>query len=164
MKSHELFRSMLQDRNAKEIAGQMCLSKSIIYKWAEPATEGGSGALNPLDRLVQLMQVTDARTIAQWVCEQAGGYFVKNPRTAGKTSHSVVSATNRIVQEFADMLSMVATAALDNSVTPEEAAAIRKRWERVKSTTEDYVNSCEQGKFDDLHAQAAQTRHARNAA
>ena len=37
-------------------------------------------------------------------------------------------ATNLIVQEFADLLSVVACAATDNHVNEAEAARIRKRW------------------------------------
>lgn len=154
MKSHELIRKLLEERNAKQLAAHMCLSTSIIYKWAEPATEGGSGALNPLDRVVQLMQSTDAKAIAQWACEQAGGFYVKNPRPLRKTRHSVVVATNRIVQEFAGMLSLVAATAVDNSITKEEADKIREIWEKVKSVTEDYVTSSERGNFEEIHADA----------
>jgi hypothetical protein len=58
-----------------------------------------------------------------------------------------VPATNRVVQEFADMLSVIATAALDNSISVSEAETIRSRWEDLKSVTEDFVRCCEQGKF-----------------
>jgi len=155
MKSHELFRKLLEDCNAKQLAGELCLSTSIIYKWAEPATEGGSGALNPLDRVVQLMQATDGKMIAQWVSEQAGGFYVKNPRPLRKTAHSVVVATNKIVQEFAHMLSLVATAAVDNAIEVEESGEIRDRWERVKSATEEFVTCCERGNFEEIHSRAA---------
>jgi hypothetical protein len=156
MKSHELFRELLQDCNAKQLAGQMGLSTSIIYKWAQPCAEGGSGAVNPLDRVEQLMEFTEGRVIAQWVCEQAGGFYVKNPHPRGTTPHSVVVATNKIVQEFAEMLSLVATAALDNSIAEQESREIRERWESVKSATEEYVTSCELGNFKDIHARAKQ--------
>ncbi len=154
MKSHELFKELLQDCNAKQLAGQMGLSTSIIYKWAQPCADGGSGAANPLDRVGQLMEFTKARAIAQWVCERAGGFYVKNPHRRGATPHSVVIATNKIVQEFAEMLSLVATAALDNSIAGREAAEIRGRWESVKSITEEYVTSCEMGNFKAIHEHA----------
>lgn len=162
MKSHELFRELLQDCNAKQLAGQMGLSTSIIYKWAQPAKEGGSGAANPLDRVEQLMDFTEARPIAQWVCEQAGGFYVKNPQPRGATPHSVVAATNKIVQEFAEMLSLVAAAALDNSIAEQEAGEIRERWESVKSATEEYVTSCELGNFNAIHERAKQAHPPEN--
>ena len=163
MKSHELFRTLMEDCNAKQLAGQMGLSTSIIYKWAEPSTEGGSGTPNPFDRVGQLMKLTDGRDIAQWVCEQAGGFYVKNPGKGKQANHSVIVATNKIVQEFAHMLSMVATAALDNSITDQESLDIRERWECVKSATEEFVVSCERGNFAEIHKRAELAHKGRGA-
>jgi hypothetical protein len=156
MKSHELLRELLEDCNPKQLAGQMGLSTSTIYKWAEPSADGGSGTMNPLDRVEQLMNLTDALGIAQWVCGRAGGFYVRNPHARHRSTHSVVVATNKIVQEFADMLSLIATAALDNTITEKEAKEIRVRWESVKSATEEFVTCCEQGNFDVIHARAKQ--------
>lgn len=151
MKSHEVFKRLLQTVTAKQLSSQMGLSSSIIYKWGQPHDEeGGSGAANPLDRVEQLMELTGDNQIAQWVCERAGGFFVKNPVGEKYSERSVVTATNKTVQEFAEMLSLIATAALDNSITDEESREIRARWESVKSIAEDYVNCCERGNFKDL--------------
>ena len=144
MKSHELLRKLLQDRNAKELASEMGLSTSIIYKWAEPALNGGSGTPNPLDRVEQLIAATDGEAVAQWVCERADGFYVKNPQPNSRPEHqSVIVATNKIVQEFAEMLALVTAAAVDNSISPQESQEIRDRWESVKSATEQYVENCE---------------------
>lgn len=156
MKSHELFRKLLEECSAKQLADRMGLSTSTIYKWTEPCSNGGSGAPNPLDRIQQLMNSTDARSIAQWVSGEADGFYVKNPHVRKYSTDSVVVATHRIVQEFADMLSLVATAALDNTITEEETREIRDRWEGVKSATEEFVACCEQGNFDGIHARAKQ--------
>jgi hypothetical protein len=58
-----------------------------------------------------------------------------------------VPATNRVVQEFAEMLSVIANAAVDNDITRPEAERIRSRWEDLKSVTESFVRGCEEGKF-----------------
>ena len=47
MKSHELLREVFQTHNPKQIAEEMGMSVSMVYKWAEPP-EQGSGATNPL--------------------------------------------------------------------------------------------------------------------
>jgi transcriptional regulator with XRE-family HTH domain len=156
MKSHELFRNLLGECNAKQLADRMGLSTSTIYKWAEPSANGGSGTQNPLDRVQQLMELTNASSIAQWVSGEADGFYVKNPHVPRNSTHAVVIAANKIVQEFADMLSLVATAALDNTITEKEAREIRDRWECVKSTTEEFTACCEQGNFDDIHTRAKQ--------
>ncbi|MCX8109552.1 MAG: hypothetical protein N3G20_12200 [Verrucomicrobiae bacterium] len=147
MRSYELLREVLESSNPKEIASELGLSLSTIYKWAEPPHAGGSGIANPLDRIAALIRSTGDTRIAQWVCEQSGGFFIKNPRAMWSHSAQLVPATNQVVQEFADLLSVIAKAAIDNAISREEAAAIRARWEDLKSVTEGFVRCCEQGNF-----------------
>ena len=118
----------------------------MIYKWAEPP-EQGSGTTNPLDRIASLMKSTDDARIAEWICRGADGFFIKNPKTSRPRSYAVVPATNRVVQEFAEMLSVIAGAAVDNNITSSEAERIRSRWEDLKSATETFVRGCEEGNF-----------------
>jgi len=147
MQSHELLKEVLRKTSAKQIAADMGLSLSLIYKWAEPPDDGtGSGANNPLDRIEQLLRITNDARLAQWVCERAGGFFITNPRTKAHP-YQLIPSTNRIVQEFADMLGVIATAAADSQITAEEARAIRGRWEDLKSVTEGFVRACEDGNF-----------------
>jgi len=150
MESHELLKEVLKKTSAKQIAADMGLSLSLIYKWAEPPSDdSGSGANNPLDRIDQLLRISADRRIAQWVCERAGGFFISNP-PAKPHPFSLIPATNDIVQEFADMLQVIATAAADQQITKEEAKAIRQRWEELKSVTEGFVHASEKGNFAEL--------------
>lgn len=147
MKSHELLREVFDQSNPKSVAAELGLSVSMVYKWAEPSATGGSGAANPLDRVEALMRCTGDPRIVKWLCARAGGFFVENPKSGPARSFAVVPATNRVVQEFADMLSVIAAAALDNNISAAEAEKIRARWEELKSETEDFVNCCERGNF-----------------
>ncbi len=149
MQSHELLKEVLQKVSAKQISADMGLSLSLVYKWAEPAAEG-SGAANPLDRVEQLLRLTGDRRLAQWVCERAGGFFIANPKAHPHAMH-LIPATNTIVQEFADMLAVIAAAATDNMIEPSEAKDIRGRWEELKSVTEEFVRCCEAGNFGPVH-------------
>lgn len=147
MQSHELLKEVLKKTSAKQIAADMNLSLSLIYKWAEPPDEGaGSGANNPLDRIEQLLRITSDQRIAQWVCERAGGFFITNPKSKPHDIN-LIPATNNIVQEFADMLGVIAVAAADNQINKDEAKAIRRRWEDLKSATEGFVRHSEEGNF-----------------
>ena len=147
MQSHELLKEVLRKTSAKQISADMGLSLSLIYKWAEPPAENaGSGAFNPLDRIEQLLKITKDRRIAQWVCECAGGFFITNPE-ANPHPHQIIPATNDIVQEFADMLGVIASATADQKITPDEAKKIRARWEELKSVTEGFVHAAESGNF-----------------
>jgi hypothetical protein len=150
MQSHELLREVIQKSSAKQIAADLNLSLSMIYKWAEPDEGDGSGAVNPLDRIEQLLRSTNDRRLVQWICERAGGFFILNPRTNKPHPDFLIPATNEIVQEFADLLAVIATAAADNQITATEAKTIRARWEELKSVTEGFVACCEEGNFSAL--------------
>jgi len=149
MQSHELLREVFQKVSPKQAAAEMGLSVSMIYKWAEPP-ESTSGAVNPLDRVAALIQCTDDPSIVQWVCHKAGGFYVKNPDGNHPHAERLVPAMNNVVQEFADLLSVMAAAAADSQITAAESKSIRSRWENLKSVTEEFVQCCEQGNFRDL--------------
>ncbi len=156
MHSHELLREVLQNNSAKQISADLGLSLSMIYKWAEPPVDNsGSGATNPLDRIEDLVRSTGDERIVQWVCQRAGGFFIRNPKSTHAHPDFLIPATNNIVQEFADLLAVIATAAGDNKITPDEAKTIRARWEDLKSVTETFVRCCEEGNFDPIRNPAA---------
>ncbi len=155
MESHEVLRDVLKTTSAKQIASDLGLSLSLIYKWAEPPTEG-SGANNPLDRVGQLIDSTGDTRFAQWVCERSEGFFISNPE-AVKHTGQLIPLTNDIVQDFADMLATIATSSADNVITKEEARTIRNRWERLKSVTEGFVRAAESGNFKAVEAENAKS-------
>lgn len=157
MLSHELLKELLKKTSAKQIAADMNVSLSLVYKWTEaPVDEAGSGANNPLDRIEQLIKITGSPRIAQWVCERSGGFFLANPEL-NPQEPALVPETNRIVQEFADLLMVIATASADNTVTAPEAKDIRRRWEGLKSVTEGFVMRAERGEFQAEPASPAPT-------
>lgn len=151
MQSHELLREVLKSTSAKQIASDLNLSLSLIYKWAEtPDSEALSQSYNPLDRVDQLFQSTRDLRLIHWLCERAGGFFIRNPKTHHSHPDFLIPATNQIVQEFADLLAVVAASAADNSITPAESKKIRTRWEQLKHVTETFVHCCESGNFSEL--------------
>jgi hypothetical protein len=155
MNSHEVLREVFQTTSAKQIASDLDLSLSLIYKWAEPPSgDHASGGSNPLDRVDQLIQSTKDPRIIHWLCQRSGGFFIKNPQTHHAHPDFLIPATNSIVQEFADLLSVVSGAAADNSINSTEAKTIRQRWEELKSVTETFVAACEQGNFNRLKSEA----------
>jgi len=151
MQSHEVLREVLKSTSAKQIAADLNLSLSLVYKWAEaPDPQAPSQSYNPLDRVDQLYQSTQDLRVLHWLCERGGGFFIKNPKITHAHPDYLIPATNQIVQEFADLLSVVSGAASDNAITAEEARNIRKRWAQLKSVTETFVACCENGNFTAL--------------
>ena len=150
MESHEVIREAFKSAGPKEVAAEMGLSLSLVYKWAQPCAEKGSGSRNPLDRVNHLRSLTNDCRLIQWLCEQAGGYFVSNPKSHCQKGFNVVPATNGIVQQFADLLSSISEAAMDHSISDQEAKEIRRVWDLLKGFTEGFVRCCEEGDFENL--------------
>ena len=150
MQSHEVLREVFEKTSPKEIAASLDLSLSLVYKWAEPPTPEGPPTGNPLERVAALYRSTQDDRILQWLCEQAGGFYIRNPKTHHAHPDYLIPATNQIVQEFADLLAVIAMAAADNQISPKEAKTIRARWEDLKSVTETFVACCERGNFSPL--------------
>jgi len=157
MQSYELLREVFKAKPPKQVSEDIGLSVSVLYKWAEPPEHAaGSGIGNPLDRVEALLQSTGDQHIAQWICQRANGFFIQNPRSIPHP-HYLIPATNQIVQEFADLLHVIARAAHDNEVSQAEAKQIRARWEELKSVTEGFVAGCEKGDFDHIRDHAARS-------
>ena len=156
MESHELLREVFDKKPPKEVSADLDLSTSMVYKWAQPPAGAGSGSgiENPLDRVEALFQSTGDHRLIQWLCQRAGGFFILNPQNAPHP-HYLIPATNQIVQDFADLLQVIAAAAADNEITPAESKQIRARWEELKSVTEGFVACCEEGNFTALKNEAA---------
>ena len=124
MQSHELLREVFQKCSPKQVSANLGLSLSMIYKWAEPGDPAaGSGSTNPLDRIDALIRCTNDHRLVQWICQRAGGFFIRNPKTTSSHPPYLIPATNEIVQEFADLLAVVAAAAHDNQITQKESEA-----------------------------------------
>ena len=162
MESHDLLREVFKETSPKQIAEDMGLSLSLIYKWSQAPGEDSSGTTNPLDRMASLIESTEDLRLIQWLCRKKNGFFVKSPEKAEVISQSLIPATNLIVQEFADLLSVVACAATDNRVNETESVRIRKRWEKLKTVTETFVHCCEDGNFAKIQEEAKVVAHSKS--
>ena len=154
MESHELLRDIFDKKAPKEVSADLELSTSMLYKWAQPRAGDRGGIENPLDRVEALFQSTGDHRLIQWLCQRAGGFFIVNPKNAPHP-HFLIPATNQIVQDFADLLQVIAAAAADNQITSAESKQIRARWEELKSVTEGFVACCEEGNFGPMKDAAA---------
>ena len=158
MESHEVVRNALNKGNPKEVAAGLGISLSLVYKWAQRDESGGSGTPNPLDRILQLYELTQDDHLLQWLCMRGGGVFVKNPPSQCRKGFEVMPATQEIVQQFANLLASISQAALDNSITAAEADSIRHVWDELKRFTEGFVRCCEEGDFVHLNEDLKKAR------
>ena len=150
MKSHEVIKESCKKRGIKKIASDVGVSTSLLYKWSQPPEASGSGSKNPLDRMINLMQAANDPQMINWICEQAGGYFVRNPNDKEEGDYEVMPATNEIVSQFSALLSEISEAAQDNAIADNESERIRKVWNALKSFTEGFVKCCEEGDFNKM--------------
>ncbi|MCP5536571.1 MAG: hypothetical protein H7A51_10110 [Akkermansiaceae bacterium] len=151
MKSHEVLKAAFENSSPKAIASELGVSLSLVYKWAQEQSVSGSGSRNPLDRIVEIYDHTQHQPIIEWLCEQCNGYFVSNPTRKAEQGYDVLPATNEIVGQFSSLLTRISQAALDNSITSDEASDIRQSWDKLKSYAEGFVRCCEEGDFELMH-------------
>lgn len=141
MKSHDVIKQTLDALGAKQVAAELGVSSSLLYKWSEPSED--SGAANPLDRVAQLSKATNDPRCVMWLCQEMAGVYVKNPSPLGGKA-DVLQATQRLLKEFSDLLLAVSLAWEDSLVSAAEAARIRAEWDELKSIAETFVLSCEE--------------------
>ena len=146
MESHEVLRQALKKTSPKAVAADLGVSLSLVYKWAEKPTED-QGGKNPLDRLLQIIELSGDHGIIEWLCQRQGGCFVKDPDLSGEKISHVLPATQEIIGQFSNLLQKISDAAEDQSVSAQEADEIRQCWDRLKSYAEAFVRACESGQF-----------------
>jgi hypothetical protein len=148
MESHEALKHAFEKTSPKAIAAELGVSLSLVYKWAQEQSESGSGARHPLDRLLEIVRLTEDPRIVEWLCHRCGGYFVRNPESTCQNGFQVLPATSEIIDQFSQLLHRISQAALDNSITPDEAEEIREHWDKLKCFAEGFVRCCEEGDFE----------------
>lgn len=152
MRSYEVLRQAADVVGVKALAAKLKLSPALVYKWCQefdPNDPDVSGARNPLDRLADIVEETGDVEVVQWLCHQAGGFFTRNPRVApGKSGTELLMNTQRLVQEFSELLMTVTRSIEDDGcIEGKEAERIRDSWEDFKGIVEEFSVACEQGLF-----------------
>ncbi len=153
MESYDVVREALDKVGAKVVAHEMNLSYSTVSKWGEvPPKEGerGSGSRNPLDRICMLYKATEHRPIIEWLCSQAGGFFVDNPprEKSREIAKDYVAHTREMVRNFYKLLEVVSESyENDGKIDEKESESIRTEWEKLKATVASLVYACEQGYY-----------------
>lgn len=152
MKSWEVLRDAIEHVGVKAVAARLNLSTAMVYKWCqEPSQDDAdaSGALNPLDRLRTILEMTKDPRIANWLCNVADGFYVANPDVKPhERDEQLLSATQRMVQDFSELLREVSRSVEnDGHILHDEAERIRQSWERLKGQAESFVIACERGQY-----------------
>ncbi len=152
MKSHEAICEAVKEPGVKQVAKALNVSAALVYKWCEEptATGEGSGARNPLDRVAELYRQTGDRQILNWLCKEAGGFFVKDPETDDRRrpGEQIFDQTRQMFADFSELLDAISDSTKDDPyIDEDEAKAIRRRWEDLKAVLEQFTVACERGHF-----------------
>ena len=152
MHSHEVLKRAADRISVKALAGALRLSPALVYKWCQeydPDDPDASGARNPLDRVADIVRETGDRDVVNWLCHEAEGFFVANPReTPPNQSTELLVNTQRMVRDFSQLLLTVTKSIEDDGeIEPAEADRIRSAWEMFKGTVEAFTVACERGLF-----------------
>ena len=158
MKSHEVIREAVDEPGVKAVAAALKVSAALVYKWCEPPAEEGdpdqSGAKNPLDRVRDMYLTTKDRRLIDWLCHEAGGFFVANPEMDGGKSldERVFAETRNMVRDFSELLDTI-TESLEATpgINRDEADQIRQKWEDLKALVERFAIGCEKGYYHVPH-------------
>jgi hypothetical protein len=147
MESHEVLRHALRKTSPKAVSAQLGVSLSLVYKWAEKPNDNSTSSKNPLDRVLEIIDLSGDNGIVEWLCRRQNGHFVPDPKVDGVKVDHVLPATQEIIGQFSDLLEQITDAADDHSVNRQEADEIRLCWDKLKSYAEAFVRACEAGDF-----------------
>ncbi|UCE60964.1 MAG: hypothetical protein JSU63_04275 [Phycisphaerales bacterium] len=152
MRSHEVLKRAADRIGVKALAAALRLSPALVYKWCQewdPDDPDASGARNPLDRLADVVEATGNREVVNWLCHEAGGFYVSNPpEPPAHIDAELLGNTQRLVQEFSQLLLTVTRSIEDDgAIEPDEADRIRNAWELLKGTVETFTVACERGVY-----------------
>lgn len=152
MRSYEVLRAATEDVGVKALAAELRVSQALVYKWCQAwdaEAPDASGARNPLDRVADIQRFTGDRGVIDWLCQQAGGFFVPDPaELPADLATDLILNTQRMVREFSQFLLTVTKSIEDDGqIESDEAERIRDRWQLFKSTVEAFTVACEGGQF-----------------
>ena len=150
LESHLAIKEAIRELGAKQVAAELNISPSLLYKWCEPRTFSDSGAANPLDRVADLYRVTGDQRLVAWVCRQADCFPTHNPSVPDpKLPDSLLKSTQVILSEFSELLKDVSSSSEDDGrIDRKEALEIRQHWEKLKQLAESFIVACEAGRYD----------------
>jgi hypothetical protein len=145
MDSHDIVKQILKEIPAKQIAAELGVSLSLVYKWAEPPLVG-SGTSNPLDRTELLTRISGGNAPLEWLCERMNGTFMPGTPPTIPDLH-VYRSRPELMRELGCLLTALAEIATEGDISQPKVSLLRKRWEHVKKVTEIFIQAAERGRL-----------------
>lgn len=153
-KTYKVLKKAVDRVGIKPVACALNVSQALVYKWCQNPEQvyshkTASGATNPLDRLVKIVETTGDVEMIKWLCKAAGGYYVEDK--IGEElpkEQDVLINIQQFIKEFSETLDKISACYSDDGkISKAEAREIRTQWEDLKSMGEGFVMACEAGKY-----------------
>lgn len=151
MESHTVIKDLLKEIPAKQLAGELGVSLSLVYKWAESQLSG-AGASNPLDRVELLARLSNNDAPLHWLCARRGGMFVKKNQNADDTPPPDLRPdASRITREISRLLVLLGESLAADALPSASATQLNTLWTKLRPLIDAFVLAALQG---DYHARA----------
>ena len=140
--SADILKSAVSKVGVKQVAAQLKVSTSLVYKWCDPKQISGESSINnPLERVVDLYELTQDDQMVQWICEQTNGFLTKNPSVDPDLTRSDLEHTQEIVREFSELLTVISSSISNgSSLSSKQLITIRSEWEDLKQAGESFIH------------------------
>jgi hypothetical protein len=112
------------------------LSAGTIHKWFRPRGDQGTGRINPLDRVAQLVALPGGEALLVWLCAQAGGRFVPAAQVPPLRPEEWLPACHRSVGELGELVSALGKLLPTGRLTPAERDALRLLFAQLQTDME----------------------------
>ena len=140
MTSKEALKLACKDRGVKEIAESLSISPTAIYNQINDPDKN-----DILNKFVDFVNACGNDIPILWAAEELNGMFLKNPEILAKKDEIHQNYVPEALQDFANVIKEIGQSMADGRVSPEEAEAIRGKWEKLKVLLETFVLACELG-------------------
>jgi hypothetical protein len=143
MESWEAIERAIQ-RFTTQHARKLGLSNSMVNKWQEPTTDfTDSGAYNPLDRIVTIMETAltlrlarqDALTPLRWLANQFDCVVIPTP-SVNRNFSDIQSQLCKTIKEFGELAAAASSAFTDGKLNKTERKNILSEgWQMIEAAT-----------------------------
>src|SRR5690349_15617738 len=99
MDDTELLRLLYKKLGARQIAGALDISESLLHKWSQ---RGEGHRKNPLEDFLKFANAVKwDEELMHWLCALAGGYFVHNPEVPNSKPLPLHKAYYKVLHDLA---------------------------------------------------------------
>ncbi|MGB8166969.1 MAG: hypothetical protein WCF18_05720, partial [Chthoniobacteraceae bacterium] len=136
MESFEVLRKTFKKFGDKNVAAALKLSVGTINKWFRARGNKGTGRINPLDRVAQLVALPGGEALLVWLCALVGGRFVPAAQVPPLRPEERLPACHRLVVELGELVAGMGKLLPTGRLTAAERDALRPLFAQLQTDME----------------------------